>query len=69
MSVLYFPNFFVFYHSYVSLHFSEINGTESLFVHVPPFGVIDSSRQLDFIRTLLEVLAEVLLEPSDTSSL
>jgi pyroglutamyl-peptidase len=48
---------------YASLYFSKINGTESLFVHVPPFGVIESDRQLEFVRSLLDVLAEILLGP------
>ena len=45
---------YVYYHS---LHHSAANGTQCIFVHVPPFDKIDCEQQLEFIATLLETLA------------
>ncbi|GKV01504.1 hypothetical protein SLEP1_g14054 [Rubroshorea leprosula] len=47
---------YVYYHS---LHFAEQNGTKSLFVHVPPFLVMDEETQMQFTLSLLEVLASL----------
>ncbi|CAL0300145.1 unnamed protein product [Lupinus luteus] len=47
---------YVYYHS---LRFSEQNGTKSLFVHVPLFFTIDEETQMQFIASLLEILASV----------
>ncbi|XP_059648399.1 uncharacterized protein LOC132294523 [Cornus florida] len=47
---------FVYYHS---LHFAEQNGIKSLFVHVPPFSIIDEETQMQFAASLLEVLASL----------
>ncbi|KAK1294243.1 hypothetical protein QJS10_CPA16g01724 [Acorus calamus] len=45
---------FVYYHS---LRFAEEHGNKSLFVHVPLFLTIDEETQMQFIASLLEVLA------------
>lgn len=45
---------YVYYHS---LRFAEQNGTKSLFVHVPLFLTIDEETQMQFVASLLEVLA------------
>ncbi|GLT43207.1 hypothetical protein SLA2020_171760 [Shorea laevis] len=44
---------------YQSLHFAEQNGTKSLFVHMPPFLVMDEETQMQFVVSLLEVLASL----------
>lgn len=45
---------YVYYHS---LRQAEENGIKSLFVHVPLFLTIDEETQMQFIASLLEVLA------------
>ncbi|XP_022158745.1 uncharacterized protein LOC111025207 [Momordica charantia] len=45
---------YVYYHS---LRYAEENGIKSLFVHVPLFLTIDEQTQMQFIASLLEVLA------------
>lgn len=45
---------YVYYHS---LRHAEENGIKSLFVHVPLFLTIDEETQMQFIASLLEVLA------------
>lgn len=45
---------YVYYHS---LRFSEKNGTKSVFVHVPLFSTINAETQMQFVASLLEVLA------------
>ncbi|XP_022961561.1 uncharacterized protein LOC111462105 [Cucurbita moschata] len=45
---------YVYYHS---LRYAEEHGTKSLFVHVPLFLTIDEDTQMQFIASLLEVLA------------
>lgn len=47
---------YVYYHS---LSFAEQNGTKSLFVHVPLFITIDENAQMQFVASLLEVLASL----------
>ncbi|XP_074311788.1 uncharacterized protein LOC141647478 [Silene latifolia] len=47
---------FVYYHS---LWFAEQNGIISLFVHVPLFSTIDRKTQMQFVASLLEVLASL----------
>ncbi|KAL9234917.1 hypothetical protein vseg_009730 [Gypsophila vaccaria] len=47
---------YVYYHS---LWFAEQNKTISLFVHVPLFSIIDEKTQLQFVASLLEVLASL----------
>jgi len=45
---------------YQSLHFSTLNKTHSLFVHVPDFSVIDEPTQLAFVRQLLIHITDTL---------
>jgi len=45
---------YVYYHS---LRFAEEHGIKSLFVHVPLFLTIDEETQMQFVASLLEVLA------------
>lgn len=45
---------YVYYHS---LRYAEENSIKSLFVHVPLFLTIDEETQMQFIASLLEVLA------------
>lgn len=45
---------YVYYHS---LRFAEQNMMKSLFVHVPLFLTIDEETQMQFVASLLEVLA------------
>ncbi|KAL7082190.1 hypothetical protein ACP275_14G084200 [Erythranthe tilingii] len=45
---------YVYYHS---LRFAEQNGVKSVFVHVPLFSTIDQDTQMEFVASLLEVLA------------
>ncbi|CAD5163833.1 unnamed protein product [Musa acuminata subsp. malaccensis] len=45
---------FVYYHS---LRFAEHNRIKSLFVHVPLFLTIDEETQMEFVASLLKVLA------------
>lgn len=45
---------YVYYHS---LWFAEQHGTKSLFVHVPLFSTINEETQMQFVASLLEVLA------------
>ncbi|XP_076903564.1 uncharacterized protein LOC143558649 [Bidens hawaiensis] len=47
---------YVYYHS---LRFAEQNGIKSLFVHVPDFETIDQDTQMQFVASLLEVLASL----------
>lgn len=47
---------YVYYHS---LRFAEQHGTKSLFVHVPLFLTIDEETQMQFVASLLEVLASL----------
>ncbi|XP_076954207.1 uncharacterized protein LOC143628521 [Bidens hawaiensis] len=47
---------YVYYHS---LRFAEQNGIKSLFVHVPLFQTIDEDTQMQFVASLLEVLASL----------
>ncbi|ONK61703.1 uncharacterized protein A4U43_C08F32690 [Asparagus officinalis] len=47
---------YVYYHS---LRFAEHNGNRSLFVHVPLFMTIDEESQMEFVASLLEVLASL----------
>ncbi|CAO2832502.1 unnamed protein product [Amaranthus hypochondriacus] len=47
---------YVYYHS---LWFAEQNGTKSLFVHVPLFSTINEETQMEFVASLLEVLASL----------
>ncbi|KAF7805029.1 Pyrrolidone-carboxylate peptidase [Senna tora] len=47
---------YVYYHS---LRFAEQNGIKSLFVHVPLFLTIDEDTQMQFVASLLEVLASI----------
>ncbi|GAB2277338.1 hypothetical protein Dimus_012043 [Dionaea muscipula] len=47
---------YVYYHS---LRFGEQNGMKSLFVHVPLFSMIDEVTQMQFVASLLEVLASL----------
>ncbi|KAK4282698.1 hypothetical protein QN277_014043 [Acacia crassicarpa] len=47
---------YVYYHS---LRFAEQNGIKSLFVHVPLFLTIDEETQMQFMASLLEVLASI----------
>ncbi|KAK1319014.1 hypothetical protein QJS10_CPB04g01058 [Acorus calamus] len=44
---------------YQSLRFAEEHGNKSLFVHVPLFLTIDEETQMQFIASLLEVLASL----------
>ncbi|URD80764.1 Pyroglutamyl peptidase [Musa troglodytarum] len=47
---------FVYYHS---LLFAEHNRIKSLFVHVPLFSTIDEETQMEFVASLLKVLASL----------
>lgn len=47
---------YVYYHS---LRFAEQHGIKSLFVHVPLFLTIDEETQMQFVASLLEVLASL----------
>ncbi|XP_010914683.1 uncharacterized protein [Elaeis guineensis] len=47
---------YVYYHS---LQFAEQRGIKSLFVHVPLFLTIDKETQMQFVASLLEVLASL----------
>ncbi|RWW61521.1 hypothetical protein BHE74_00031421 [Ensete ventricosum] len=47
---------FVYYHS---LRFAERNRIKSLFVHVPLFLTIDEETQMEFVASLLKVLASL----------
>ncbi|ONK67634.1 uncharacterized protein A4U43_C05F2110 [Asparagus officinalis] len=47
---------YVYYHS---LCFAEQNGIKSLFVHFPLFFTIDEETQMQFVASLLEVLASL----------
>nr|XP_010909811.1 uncharacterized protein LOC105035810 isoform X2 [Elaeis guineensis] len=47
---------YVYYHS---LHFAEQRGIKSLFVHVPLFLTISKETQMQFVASLLEVLASL----------
>ncbi|RWW84392.1 hypothetical protein BHE74_00007003, partial [Ensete ventricosum] len=47
---------FVYYHS---LRFAEHNRIKSLFVHVPLFSTIDEETQMEFVASLLKVLASL----------
>ncbi|PSS18974.1 Pyrrolidone-carboxylate peptidase [Actinidia chinensis var. chinensis] len=47
---------YVYYHS---LHFAEQNGIKSVFVHVPLFSTIDKETQMQFVTSLLDVLASL----------
>jgi len=47
---------YVYYHS---LRFAEEHGIKSLFVHVPLFLTIDEETQMQFVASLLEVLASL----------
>ncbi|XP_074566630.1 uncharacterized protein LOC141823268 [Curcuma longa] len=47
---------FVYYHS---LRFAEQNRIKSLFVHVPLFLTIDEETQMEFVASLLKVLASL----------
>ncbi|GFY94620.1 peptidase C15, pyroglutamyl peptidase I-like protein [Actinidia rufa] len=47
---------YVYYHS---LHFAEQNGIKSVFVHVPLFSTIDKETQMQFVASLLDVLASL----------
>uniref|UniRef100_A0A2C9VGI7 Pyrrolidone-carboxylate peptidase n=1 Tax=Manihot esculenta TaxID=3983 RepID=A0A2C9VGI7_MANES len=47
---------YVYYHS---LCFAEQNGSQSLFVHIPLFSIIDEETQMQFAASLLEVLASL----------
>ncbi|GMG99798.1 hypothetical protein Nepgr_001638 [Nepenthes gracilis] len=44
---------------YQSLRFAEQNGIKSLFVHVPLFLTLDEATQMEFVASLLEVLASL----------
>lgn len=46
---------------YQSLRHAANHGTKSIFAHVPPFSVIDEKTQLEFVATLLKVLASILV--------
>eukprot|EP01123_Difflugia_compressa_P005998 TRINITY_DN18136_c0_g1_i1.p1 TRINITY_DN18136_c0_g1~~TRINITY_DN18136_c0_g1_i1.p1 ORF type:complete len:228 (+),score=49.84 TRINITY_DN18136_c0_g1_i1:6-689(+) len=46
---------------YQSLHFSNINKTHSLFLHVPPFEVIPEQQQMSFVSNLIRDIACLLL--------
>ncbi|KAF8728783.1 hypothetical protein HU200_018061 [Digitaria exilis] len=50
---------YVYYHS---LRFAEKNGIRSLFVHFPLFLAIDEEVQMQFVASLLEVLASLNLQ-------
>jgi len=45
---------------YQSLHFSQLNETKSLFIHVPDFSVIPFETQLAFIKELLATIVDCL---------
>ncbi|XP_057502284.1 uncharacterized protein LOC130786082 [Actinidia eriantha] len=47
---------YVYYHS---LRFAEQNGIKSVFVHVPLFSTIDKETQMQFVASLLDVLASL----------
>lgn len=47
---------YVYYHS---LRFAEQHGIKSLFIHVPLFLTIDEETQMQFVASLLEVLASL----------
>ncbi|PKA54695.1 pyroglutamyl-peptidase [Apostasia shenzhenica] len=47
---------YVYYHS---LRFAEQNGIRSLFVHFPLFSTIDEETQMQFVASLLELLASL----------
>lgn len=47
---------YVYYHS---LRFAEQRGIKSLFVHVPLFLTIAEETQMQFVASLLEVLASL----------
>ncbi|GER46514.1 pyrrolidone-carboxylate peptidase family protein [Striga asiatica] len=47
---------YVYYHS---LRFAEENGIKSVFVHVPLFSTIDEATQMQFVASLLEILASL----------
>lgn len=47
---------YVYYHS---LRFAELHGMKSLFVHVPLFLTIKEETQMQFVASLLEVLASL----------
>ncbi|KAI3701876.1 hypothetical protein L6452_27303 [Arctium lappa] len=47
---------YVYYHS---LRFAEQNGIKVVFVHVPLFQTIDEDTQMQFVASLLEVLASL----------
>ena len=50
---------YVYYHS---LRFAEKHGIRSLFVHFPLFLAIDEEVQMQFVASLLEVLASLKLQ-------
>jgi len=50
---------YVYYHS---LRFAEKHGIRSLFVHFPLFSAIDEEVQMQFVASLLEVLASLKLQ-------
>jgi len=45
---------------YQSLHYSGINCTHSLFVHVPTFEIFPEHKQLQFVRDLIHTIAKFL---------
>ncbi|XP_075501935.1 uncharacterized protein LOC142539998 [Primulina tabacum] len=47
---------YVYYHS---LRFADLNGIQSIFVHVPLFLTIDEEIQMQFAASLLEVIASL----------
>jgi len=46
---------------YQSLHFSRINNTYSMFVHIPPFESISEEIQLTFVVAVINVITKILL--------
>lgn len=48
--------------SYHSLHTSNKNQTDSLFLHVPPFEIVPNARQIEFVRSLIQKIGRIYLE-------
>jgi hypothetical protein len=48
--------------SYHSLHTSNKNQTDSLFLHVPPFEIVPNERQIEFVRSLIQKIGRIYLE-------
>jgi pyroglutamyl-peptidase len=50
---------YIYYHS---LHTSNKNQTDSLFLHVPPFEIVPNERQIEFVRSLIQKIGRIYLE-------